>query len=158
MSKFRPMLGMNDKLFACWVIFHGFLSSADFFKIIFFKKLFQERNQSFEQYGSRIGPKFCRPDLGSNCLQRSATDDKIRCWHVCLKNNLMQMFYIPKSSHSEDPDSTEFTKRKAKSDPNQNTPFSFRSWFVLPFISELTFSFNEHYQSVKQFGSRSGRT
>ena len=29
-------------LFACWVIFHHFLSSADIFKIKFFKKLIQE--------------------------------------------------------------------------------------------------------------------
>ena len=39
-----------------------------FFKINFFKKIFQEHYQSVKQFGSRSGP---------NCLQRSAADDKI---------------------------------------------------------------------------------
>ena len=42
------------------------LSSADFFKIIFFKKFFQEHYQSARQVGFRSGPTLC---LGPNCLQ-----------------------------------------------------------------------------------------
>ena len=39
--------------FAYWVILHAFLSSADFFKINFFKKFFQEYHQNVKQFGSR---------------------------------------------------------------------------------------------------------
>ena len=37
-------------------IFPAFLSSADFFKINFFEKFFQENNQSAKQFGSMSGP------------------------------------------------------------------------------------------------------
>ena len=40
--------------------FECFLSSADLFKIIFFKKFFQEYHQCFKQFGSRTGQTFCR--------------------------------------------------------------------------------------------------
>ena len=46
------------KLFACWVIFHAFLSYADFFQNHFFKKFFQEYHQSVKQFGSRSGLTF----------------------------------------------------------------------------------------------------
>ena len=52
-----------------------FLSSADFFKIIFFfEKLFQEYHQSVKQFGSRSGPTFW-PDLVPNSLQTLSADD-----------------------------------------------------------------------------------
>ena len=44
------------------------LSSADFFKINFFKKFFQERYQSVKQ--------FVGPDLGTNCMQRLSAGNK----------------------------------------------------------------------------------
>ena len=47
------------------------LSSADFFKINFFEKFFQEHYQGVKQFGHSVGP-----DMGSNCLQRLSTDDK----------------------------------------------------------------------------------
>ena len=37
---------------------HAFLSSADFIKINFFEKFFQEYNQSVKQCGSRLVPTF----------------------------------------------------------------------------------------------------
>ena len=40
-----PWIIVLLKLFACWEIFHQFLSSADFFKINFFKKFFHENHQ-----------------------------------------------------------------------------------------------------------------
>ena len=46
------------------------LSSVDFFQNkLFFKKFFQERNQSVKQFGSRSGRHNVGPDLGPNCLQ-----------------------------------------------------------------------------------------
>ena len=36
------------------------LSSADFFKIIFFKKFFQEHYQCVKQFGSQSGPTCCQ--------------------------------------------------------------------------------------------------
>ena len=47
-----------DSLFT-WKFFM-FLSSADFFKINFFEKIFQEYHQSVKQFGSRSGPTFFR--------------------------------------------------------------------------------------------------
>ena len=47
----------KSELFAPWVIFHAFLSSADFFKINFFKKFFQEYHQSVKQFGSILFAK-----------------------------------------------------------------------------------------------------
>ena len=37
---------------AKWVIFHAFLSSAEFFKINFLKKIFQEYHLSVKPFGS----------------------------------------------------------------------------------------------------------
>ena len=45
------MLGIFFPCFYCLVIF---------FKINFFKKIFQEHYQSVKQFGSRSGPTFCR--------------------------------------------------------------------------------------------------
>ena len=42
-----------------------FLSSADFFKINFFKKLFREYHQNVKQFGPRSGPSLCRARSGS---------------------------------------------------------------------------------------------
>ena len=39
---------MAFKLFAPWEFFHAFLSSADFFKINFLKKIFQEYHLSVQ--------------------------------------------------------------------------------------------------------------
>ena len=76
---------LDDKLLASWVILHAFFGHLSFFfKINFFKKLFQEDHQSVYQFGSRSGPIFCHarsfvgPDLGANCLQKLLTDDTRR--------------------------------------------------------------------------------
>ena len=42
------------------------LSSADFFKINFFKKFFQEHYQSVKRFGSGSGQHSVGPDLGQN--------------------------------------------------------------------------------------------
>ena len=39
---------------------HAFLSSAEFFQIQHFRKIFQEYHLSVKQIGSRSGPTFCR--------------------------------------------------------------------------------------------------
>ena len=38
------------ELFASWVIFYVFMSSAEFFKINFFEKFFQEYHQRIKQF------------------------------------------------------------------------------------------------------------
>ena len=58
-------------LIAYWVIFHAFLSSADFFQINFLKKFFQEYHQNVKQFGPS---RFVGPDLGPNCLPRLSAD------------------------------------------------------------------------------------
>ena len=55
-----------------------FLLSADFFKMNFFNKFFQENYYSVKQF-DRLSVV---PDLGSNCLQRLSADDKSRRWQV----------------------------------------------------------------------------
>ena len=54
---------------ACWVIFHNFFSSADFFFKINF---FETNSLDPDQVQQKV-----RPDLGPNCMQRSSADDKI---------------------------------------------------------------------------------
>ena len=60
------------------MILHAFLSSADFFKINFFDKLFQKYHQSVKQFGSRSSQGFVGPDLGRNYLQRLSIDNTSR--------------------------------------------------------------------------------
>ena len=67
-----------------------FFRLLNFFKIIFFEKLFQEYHQSGKQFGFRSGPTFSNnldsdqaqqnvgPDLDPNCLQRLSADDTSR--------------------------------------------------------------------------------
>ena len=47
-----------------------FLSSVDFFKINFFKKIFQEHYQSVKEFDTDQDRHTVGPDLGLNCLQR----------------------------------------------------------------------------------------
>ena len=47
-----------------------FLSSAEFFKINFFEKFFQECYQSVKQFGSRSGPTFCQAWSGSKLFAK----------------------------------------------------------------------------------------
>ena len=53
--------------------------SADFLKIHFIKKLFQEHYQSVKQLWIQIRTDIhsVSPDLGPNCLQRLSADDKL---------------------------------------------------------------------------------
>ena len=55
-----------------------FLLSADFFKINFFEKVFQEYHQSVKQFGCRSGLTFVGPDPIRNCLQKLSADDTSR--------------------------------------------------------------------------------
>ena len=55
-----------------------FLSSAFFFKMKLFPKIFQKRHQGVKQFGSRSGPTLVGPEFGPNCLQRFSADDKNR--------------------------------------------------------------------------------
>ena len=61
------MLGKN--------VFILLLSSADFFKINFFKKIFQEHYQRVKRFGSGSGQHSVGPDLGQNdckdCQQKT---------------------------------------------------------------------------------------
>ena len=54
-------------IFACWVIFLWFFVDCRFLnkKDSFFKNIFQEYEQSVEQFGLNVGP-----DLGPNSLQK----------------------------------------------------------------------------------------
>ena len=59
--------------FACWVIFHDFVSSADFFEIIIFKIFFQAYYQSKNSMEPDQARRKVVPDLVQNCLQRSSS-------------------------------------------------------------------------------------
>ena len=68
---------MDVQLFACRVIFHGFVVICRLFSIInIFNKFFQEHYLCVKRFGSRSGGLFIGPDLGANCLQRLSADDK----------------------------------------------------------------------------------
>ena len=54
------------------------MTSADFFKIVFFKKIFQKHYQSVKQFGSRSGPHSVGTGLNPNCLQMLLADEKNR--------------------------------------------------------------------------------
>ena len=56
----------------------AFLLSANFFKISFSEKFFQEYHLSVKQIRSRSIPTFVESDLGPICLQRLCTDDTSR--------------------------------------------------------------------------------
>ena len=58
--------------------FMGLLSSADFFKINFLKKFFQEHHQVSNILDPDQDQHCVVPDLGPNCLQRLLTDDESR--------------------------------------------------------------------------------
>ena len=47
---FTILCVIRDVLPACWIFSMLLLSSADFFKIIFFRKFFQEHYQSFKRW------------------------------------------------------------------------------------------------------------
>ena len=72
------MYQRNVKQFnsAYWVI----LLALNFYRLLFFfkltlEKIFREYHQRVKQFGSRSGPTFSRPDLGTNCLQKLSADD-----------------------------------------------------------------------------------
>ena len=82
-------------LFACWVILHAFLSSADFsFKLSFFlfQKINQEYDQSVKQFGSRSCLTFLRSDLDQNCLQISSVDGTSRERVECIKKKNIYIY------------------------------------------------------------------
>ena len=56
------------------------MSSADFFKINFFKNSFQKYLMSVKQIGSRTGLTFCGARSGPICLQWLWAEDTSRPW------------------------------------------------------------------------------
>ena len=56
-------------------MFHAFLSSADFFKITFFRKSFRNTIRVSNSLNPDQAQHFVGPDLGPNCLQRLSADD-----------------------------------------------------------------------------------
>ena len=74
--KHKVHMGRGQLIFACWVIFHVFLSSADFFQNELFQKFFQEH---YQRLSNGLDPDqdqhFVGPDLGPNCLQRLSAAD-----------------------------------------------------------------------------------
>ena len=81
-------------------------SSANFFKINFFKNFFQEHYQSVKQFGTRSGPSV-GPDLGPNCLQKLSADVKSKGHNVMCHNKLacndcmMSFHYSPCSGRCD---------------------------------------------------------
>ena len=64
------------QLFASWVIFQAFLSSADFFQNQFFSKnSFRNTIRVSNSLDPDQARQFVGPDLGSNCLQKLSADD-----------------------------------------------------------------------------------
>ena len=60
-----------------WVIFHDFLSSADFFKSTFSKYSFRKTIRVSNSLEPDQARRLVGPDLGPNCLQRLIADDSI---------------------------------------------------------------------------------
>ena len=58
-------------------ILHAFLSSADFFQKLFFKKSFRNTIGMPNSLYPDQALWFVGPDLGPNCLQRLSADDNI---------------------------------------------------------------------------------
>ena len=70
---------------AYWVIFHAYLSSADFFsKYFFFKNTFRNTIPVSYSLNPDQGGHFVGPDLGPNYLQRLSADDTSRQRVNCL--------------------------------------------------------------------------
>ena len=63
-------------VFACWVIFHAFLSSADFSKITFSINSFGNTIRVSNGLDSDQDRQFVGPDLDPNCLQWLSADYK----------------------------------------------------------------------------------
>ena len=62
--------------FACWVILHAFLSSANSFQNQFFSKNSFRKTINVEQFGSPgKALHYGEPDLGPNSLQRLSADN-----------------------------------------------------------------------------------
>ena len=59
----------------CLVSFHAFLSSADFFNIIFYVKKIRNTIRVSNSSDPDQAPHFVGPDLGPNCLQRLSADN-----------------------------------------------------------------------------------
>ena len=70
------------------------LSSADSFKIIFFKKFFQERYKSSKQYGSRSGPTLCLSSSGSKLFAKDIDRRQNLCRHEHGKSNVFACLVI----------------------------------------------------------------
>ena len=83
-NKYTTLVGLNvdtvntnqNKLIACWVIFHLLLSSADFLKINFFKKSFRNTIRVTNRLDPGQVRHYVGLDLGANCLQRLLADNK----------------------------------------------------------------------------------
>ena len=85
MLNFMPIVYLfSTSSFACREIFHDFyvIYGLFFSKLTFSKNSFRNRvSNSFDP--DQVRQNFVGPDLGHNCLQRSASDDKI--WHAKSK-------------------------------------------------------------------------
>ena len=70
--------------------FSCFCCLSTFFKIILYKKFFQEHYQGVKRFGSRSGQMSVGPDLGPNCLQRlsDSADYKSRRY-ICSKERVI---------------------------------------------------------------------
>ena len=66
-------------LFAYWVIFHAFLSSADFFQNYFFFNSFRNTIWVSNSLDPDQARHYVGPDLDLNCLQRSSAYTSFAC-------------------------------------------------------------------------------
>ena len=78
----KPAIGGRTNLqtqFASWVIFHAFLSSADFFsKSTFSKNSFRNTIRVSNSLDQDQVRHFVGPDLGPNCLQKVSAEGTSR--------------------------------------------------------------------------------
>ena len=65
---------MNHKRFAYWVIFHAFLSAADFLEINFFEKFFQEYQSWCQTAWIQIRPDILSARFGSKLFAKLSVD------------------------------------------------------------------------------------
>ena len=97
-SKKCELLRLNMAInSACWVIFHAFSWSANFFfKINYFKKFFQEYHQSVKQFGSRSGPTFCLAWSGSKLFTKvSVKEKKVAASKKRNNRHIFNPLYLP---------------------------------------------------------------
>ena len=87
---------MDSLLFACWVLLHAFLSSADFFssKLTSLKTFFRATIRVSNSLEPEQARHIVGPDLVPNCLQMFLADNKSCCYQGEKLNSAYNILQI----------------------------------------------------------------